>query len=87
MVALANYARLRGADTARWSFLTGDPERVRDVLKRYGVFAQPSAKAGEVDHVVVTLLVDAQGHVLKRLFGVEDSVADVTQALEEAVGG
>jgi protein SCO1/2 len=80
---LASYARARGADTANWSFLTGDSERVRDVLKRYGVFAQASANAGEVDHVVVTLLVDGEGRVVKRLFGTEDSVADVKQALEE----
>jgi protein SCO1/2 len=84
--ALANYARVRGADTAHWSFLTGEPERVRDVLKRYGVFAQPSANPGEVDHVVVTLLVDAQGRVVKRLFGVEDGVASVAAALAEAAG-
>jgi protein SCO1 len=84
--ALASYARARGADLAGWSFLTGEPERVRDVLKRYGVFAQQSANPGEVDHVVVTLLVDAEGRVVKRLFGVEDSVADVRQALEEIAG-
>lgn len=84
--ALAQYARVRGADLAGWSFLTGEPERVRDVLKRYGVFAQRSARPGEVDHVVVTLLVDAQGRVVKRLFGVEDSVADVKRALEEVAG-
>lgn len=78
---LASYARARGADLASWSFLTGEPETVRDVLKRYGVFAQKSANAGEVDHIVVTLLVDAEGRVAKRLFGVEDSVADVKQAL------
>jgi protein SCO1/2 len=83
---LTSYAKARGADTASWSFLTGEPERVRDVLKRYGVFAQPSAIAGEVDHIVVTLLVDAEGRVVKRLFGVEDSVADVRQALEEVAG-
>jgi len=80
--ALANYARTRGADLASWSFLTGDPERVRAVLKDYGVFAQPSANPGEVDHVVVTLLVGKDGRVVKRLFGVEDSVAEVKQALE-----
>ena len=80
---LASYAESRGADTATWSFLTGEPERVREVLKRYGVFAQESANPGEVDHIVVTLLVDAQGRVVKRLFGVEDGVADVKSALEE----
>lgn len=83
---LASYARARGADSPSWSFLTGDPERVRDVLKRYGVFAQKSANPGEIDHVVVTLLVDAQGRVAKRLFGVEDSVADVRAALEQVAG-
>jgi protein SCO1/2 len=84
--ALASYARARGADLAGWSFLTGDPARVRDVLKRYGVFAQASANPGEVDHVVVTLLVDAEGRVVKRLFGVEDGVADVKRELEAAAG-
>ena len=84
--ALASYARVRGADLTSWSFLTGEPERVRDVLKRYGVFAQQSANAGEVDHVVVTLLVDAEGRVVKRLFGVEESVADLKQALVEVAG-
>ena len=84
--ALASYARARGADLSDWSFLTGEPERVRDVLKRYGVFAQQSKNPGEVDHVVVTLLVDAEGRVVKRLFGVEDGVADVKQALAEVAG-
>jgi protein SCO1/2 len=79
--AMASYAKLRGADLANWSFLTGEPERVRDVLKRYGVFAQASKNPGEVDHVVVTLLVDGEGRVVKRLFGVEDSVKDVKQAI------
>ncbi len=83
---LAAYARARGADLAGWSFLTGEPERVRDVLKRYGVFAQQSVNPGEIDHVVVTLLVDADGRVVKRLFGVEDSVANLRQALEETAG-
>lgn len=81
--AMASYARVRGADLASWSFLTGEPERVRDVLARYGVFAQKSKNPGEVDHVVVTLLVDGKGRVVKRLFGVEDSVKDVKQALVE----
>jgi protein SCO1/2 len=81
--AMRNYARVRGADLTSWSFLTGEPERVRDVLKRYGVFAQKSKNPGEVDHVVVTLLVDGEGRVVKRLFGVEDSVADVKRALSD----
>jgi protein SCO1/2 len=85
--ALAAYARARGADPARWSFLTGDAERVRDVLKRYGIFAEPDRNSGEIAHVVVTLIVDAEGRVAKRLFGTEDGVAAVKQALTETAGG
>jgi protein SCO1/2 len=85
--ALASYARARGADLAHWSFLTGEPERVRKVLSDYGIYAAKSATPGEVDHIVVTLLVDAQGRVVKRLFGTEDGVAVVKQALEDAARG
>lgn len=82
--ALKAYAKARGADLSDWSFLTGEPDAVRDVLKRYGIFAQASATPGEVDHIVVTLVIDAQGRVAKRLFGVEDGAAAVQAALEAA---
>lgn len=82
--ALKAYALARGADLADWSFLTGPPDAVRDVLKRYGVFAQPSALPGQVDHIVVTLLIDREGRVVRRLFGTEDGAAAVQAALEEA---
>jgi protein SCO1/2 len=81
---LRAYATARGADLADWSFLTGDPETVREVLTRYGVFAQESARPGEVDHVVVTLVIDAEGRIARRLFGTEGGVADVKAALEGA---
>lgn len=81
---LRAYATARGADLADWSFLTGEPDAVRDVLKRYGVFAQASANPGEVDHVVVTLVVDAEGRVAQRLFGTDGSAAEVQAALEGA---
>ncbi len=79
---LKAYGVARGADLSGWSFLTGEPDAVRDVLKRYGVYAEKSKAPGQVDHVVVTLLIDAQGRVAKRLFGVEGSAAEVQQALE-----
>lgn len=81
---LRAYATARGADLAGWSFLTGDPEAVREVLTRYGVFAQESARAGEVDHVVVTLVIDAEGRIARRLFGTEGGIADVKAALASA---
>jgi protein SCO1/2 len=84
--ALRAYGAARGADFATWSFLTGSPDDVRDVLRRYGVFAQESATDGEVDHVVVTMLIDREGRIAKRFFGVEASAAEVRQALETLAG-
>src|SRR5258708_31830965 len=36
---LKHYAQAFGADLAGWSFLTGTPEAIRDVTRRYGVYA------------------------------------------------
>ena len=36
---LKEYALAFGADLRGWSFLTGAPEVIRDVTRRYGVFA------------------------------------------------
>jgi protein SCO1/2 len=76
--ALRAYATARGADLARWSFLTGEPGAVIDVLERYGVGAKPGAN-GEIDHLVVTYVIDAQGRVARRFGGLEHP-ADVLVA-------
>ena len=36
---LKEYAQTYGADLRGWSFLTGSPEAIRDLTRRYGVFA------------------------------------------------
>ncbi len=66
--ALAAYARARGADLAGWSFLTGPPERVAEVMRGFGVGASP-AEDGEIDHLVVSFLIDGQGRILRRYLG------------------
>jgi protein SCO1/2 len=54
------YAEAFGADLAGWSFLTGTPAAIRDVTRRYGVFASDNA-AGDIDHTFLTSIVDQRG--------------------------
>jgi len=46
---LKEYAQAFGANLAGWSFLTGAPDAIREVTRRYGVFAAKNANGG-VDH-------------------------------------
>jgi protein SCO1/2 len=68
--ALRAYASARGADLSGWSFLTGDEDAVADVLQRYGVGAKPG-KDGEIDHLVITYLIDREGRIARRFAGLE----------------
>jgi protein SCO1/2 len=84
--ALRAYAVARGADLARWSFLTGDPDAVADVLQRYGVGAKPG-KNGEIDHLVITYLVDGEGRVARRFAGLEHRPETLVAALSAVASG
>lgn len=77
---MRSYGLARGADLSHWSFLTGDPERVLEVMRSYGVGTKLSG-GSDVEHVLVTYLVDPRGRVVKRYLGLdhvpEDVVADL----------
>jgi protein SCO1/2 len=83
--ALRRYAEAHGADLARWSFLTGDEDAVADVLQRYGVGATPGEN-GEIDHLVVTFLIDAEGRVARRFAGLEHRAEALVAALGAVAG-
>jgi protein SCO1 len=57
---LKEYALAFGADLRGWSFLTGAPEVIRDVTRRYGVFAG-GASDGAISHSFLTSVVDPRG--------------------------
>ena len=77
---LRSYASARGADLARWSFLTGEVGVVEDVLRRYGVGATPG-KNGEIDHLVITYLIDRDGRIARRFAGLEHRPETLLAAL------
>jgi protein SCO1 len=63
------YAQSYGADLAGWSFLTGPAATVREVTRRYGVFASQGAN-GDVDHTFLTSIVDQGGGLRVQYLGV-----------------
>jgi protein SCO1/2 len=65
---LKDYAQFWGAKPEGWSFLTGSPEAVRDVTRRYGVFFAKK-EDGSVDHTQLTSLVDAEGRLRVQYLG------------------
>jgi protein SCO1/2 len=65
---LKEYAEALDANLAGWSFLTGSPAAVREVAHRYGVAVLPAA-GGQVDHTLLTTLVDRQGTMRVQYLG------------------
>ena len=65
---LKEYATAFDANLAGWSFLTGEPAAVLDVARRYGVAVAPAAD-GQVDHTMLTTLVDRHGTMRVQYLG------------------
>ncbi len=71
--ALTTYAAARGADLASWSFLTGPETDVAEVVRRFGV-GTLRAPDGNIDHALVTFLIDPNGRIETRWLGLEHTV-------------
>jgi protein SCO1 len=71
---LSQYARVKEADTATFSFLTGKKDTMLDVLKQYGVIAFDSKNI--IDHTVTTLLFDKNGVIVLRRDGTQWNASD-----------
>ena len=65
---LKDYAQFWGAKLDGWSFLTGAPEAVGAVTRRYGVFFAKQ-KDGSVEHSQLTTLIDADGQMRVQYLG------------------
>ena len=59
---LRKYMELYDADSAGWTFLTGDKDRVAKVIADWGLWAKPAAN-GQLDHPSRVFLVDKKGRV------------------------
>jgi len=86
---LAQYARNHGANLAEWAFLTGTPAEIRDVGRRYGIYARKTER-GDVEHTFLTSIVDQGGTLRVQYLGIrfdsEEFLRDVRSLLREARG-
>jgi protein SCO1/2 len=83
---LKQYAQTFDANTGGWSFLTGAPAVIRDVTRGYGVAVTKTAD-GQVDHTLLTTLVDKHGTMRVQYLGVrfdpEEFRHDLLELLNE----
>jgi protein SCO1/2 len=82
---LKDYAQFWGAKPEGWSFLTGSPEAVRDVTRRYGVFFAKK-EDGSVEHSQLTTLVDAEGQMRVQYLGARFDPEEFRRDLMSLVG-
>jgi protein SCO1/2 len=84
---LKRYAEAHGANPAGWAFVTGTPEDIREVARRYGVYYK-KAERGNVDHTFLTSIIDQQGIMRVQYLGVrfnpEEMLRDLRSLLAEA---
>ena len=75
---LAAHARRAGARASDWNFLTGDQHIVDSFASRFGVSViREDPRALEIVHNLRTLVVDADGRLVKVLSGNEWTPADL----------
>jgi protein SCO1/2 len=66
---LKEYGEAFGANFIGWFFLTGSPPTIREVTRRYGVFAAKTEN-GNVDHTFLTSIIDRHGILRVQYLGV-----------------
>jgi protein SCO1/2 len=66
---LRRYVETFGANPTGWKFLTGSPNTIRAIERRYGVFAA-RAPSGDVDHTNLISVVDSRGMMRVQYLGV-----------------
>lgn len=83
---LRSYAVAHGVSHPGWAFLTGTTSEIREVTRRYGVFARKAAR-GDVDHTFLTSLVDRAGALRVQYMGVrfdpDEMLRDLRSLLRE----
>jgi protein SCO1/2 len=62
------YAQSYGVDFAGWSILTGPAAAIKEVTRRYGVFASQAAN-GDIDHTFLTSIIDRNGFLRVQYLG------------------
>ena len=79
---LAQHAKMLGADTRSWHFVTGDRDEVLSFAKRFGVVTEPGDASAPVVHNLRTAVIDPEGRLVKAYSGGTWSPAEVVADLK-----
>lgn len=82
---LKQYAENYGANPKGWYFLTGEAAAIREIERQYGVFAG-KAVDGNLDHTLLTSLIDSQGILRVQYLGVRFDPLEFRHDLLDLVG-
>jgi protein SCO1 len=84
---LKGYGLAHGAKFEGWAFVTGTSDEIREVTRRYGIYARKTAR-GDVDHTFLTSVIDPRGVLRVQYMGVRfdpaELLADIRSVLAEA---
>ena len=84
---LATHAKKVGADSATWSFLTGDQTDIEAFAAYFGVsIMREGADPGNVVHNLKTAVIDANGRLVKVINGIQWEPSELVTELRSAVG-
>jgi protein SCO1/2 len=81
---LARYASAFGFEPSGWVFLSGSPAAIREVARSYGVF-HDRRSGGEVDHNLLTSLIDREGTLRVQYMGERFDPAELLHDLRDLV--
>jgi signal transduction histidine kinase len=73
---LKHYARAHGANPAGWAFLTGTPVEIRDVERRYGIWAKKSPR-GDVEGCLTLVRERTIQHRIAHTLALDTRVGEV----------
>ena len=78
---LQRYATTMGCDLRGWSFLTGTEAEIQQVARDYGIFRR-KRDDGEIDHTLLTSIIDASGTIRVQYIGSRFDVNEFLHDLE-----
>lgn len=83
---LKAYAKALGSDLRGWAFVTGTEAEIQQVARDYGVFRK-KREDGEVDHTLLTSIIDRTGTVRVQYIGMrfdpEEFLHDLKDLMQE----
>ncbi len=83
--ALRDFAKQYGIHLPNWEFLSPSPAIVRELTQNFG-FSFVATTAG-FDHLNQVTLVDAEGTIVRQVYGEKFSPADLAEPLKRLIAG